>query len=252
MLQDAFTALRRLAPEMPDALQGGIRLTVQGLQIPPEINVALSVIICDPSIKDPDEGLRQLLSRHIAIREDQTAWVGVADGRYRMAVRESGRSFSGDVADSLRRVYRLLVLDFDKVPSEVEIQGNVQEFIIAARLAAEINLAQPHPEAAVDLSTDLFRWTEVPNAAYYRINFGYQSDTGEGSTYYGVAGLKVRSTVLSLAQADDPGVAHLRRSLMPGRTGMWYVEAFDAADHCIGRSLEHNRSFLVASGLDNK
>jgi len=64
--------------------------------------------------------------------QNQTAFVGVADGRYRVSIRYAGSNFHGDDSG---RLSNLLELILSKLPSEVEVKGNILEFTIPATTA---------------------------------------------------------------------------------------------------------------------
>jgi hypothetical protein len=246
-------AIRRLDPGAPPALGGGLRLKVEGVTIPQEVNFNFNVVVCDPEVKDPNAGLRWHLSRGVSLLLDQTAWVGVADGKYRLEISRSGASMSGDDPQA-KRVYRLLEFDLAGMPQEVEIRGQTVELPpIRARMMEEIKPLHPAEGASVDFNETLFRWTEVPGAAYYRVSFSLMTETEAATPLQkAIASVKTEGPVLLLAKVpeEDRGARSIRESLRAGRFGVWSVEAYDDKDRRIGTCLELNNSFLVVKGLE--
>jgi hypothetical protein len=184
------------------------------------------------------------------LKPDQTLRLGIADGRYSFSLRKSGWSTNNETA---QRFGQLLDLDAGKL-SEIEIQGQMKELPIHARLSEEIKLLEPAPGASVDLRKDFFRWTPVRGASHYLIQLGYHEDTPQHSTYYGIGGGKSPSTNLCLGSSvlPDWNLEQIRKRLIPGRTGTWSVEAFDASGRRIGTSLGNARPFFVAHGLEEQ
>jgi hypothetical protein len=132
VLRHLAHCLRRLDPAAPP-LRGGLRFRVTGLDIPPELTVQLAVTLWDPDLDDTGRGWETISGgRRIPailggapLQLDQTAWVGVADGRYRLAVRPSSKT--SQMNDTLGARGKLLFdrmeLDFSALPEIVEVRG---------------------------------------------------------------------------------------------------------------------------------
>jgi tetratricopeptide (TPR) repeat protein/predicted Ser/Thr protein kinase len=127
-------ALRRLDPALKDPLRGGLRFRIVGLDLPPDTAVLLAVSLWDPAADDPDR--RSLIVNgetvaapvgEVAVQLDQTAWVGVADGRYRLVVQTDsapgGSTFSDNYGARAKMVSERLILDCSGIPKEVEVRG---------------------------------------------------------------------------------------------------------------------------------
>ena len=251
-LRAVFGALRRVNPRTPDQLTGGIRFRVEGVKIPIKLRTSVDVTLWEPVTEDSKDGSdhppRFLQQRMVVLGVDQTAWVGVADGRYRLKVSAGMRSYSGAEAS---RVSPLLELGFKSLPTEVEIAGDTQEIVIPAWIMQEIRLLSPAEGASVDLQNDAFRWSEVADAAHYRVRFSkFDTDKQSGAPRQSGAGwARTKAPLLRLNVAQDRSIEIVKRSLIPGRTGAWTVSAFDSNDRQIGASMESARPFFVAVGL---
>jgi predicted Ser/Thr protein kinase/tetratricopeptide (TPR) repeat protein len=248
LLRNVFHAVQRLDPTTPEALRGGLRLRIEGVEIPADLSLSVEVILCDPALKSTAPELSSNHCRRVPFGPGRTAQVGVADGRYRLTVRKSGWAYPGEAA---RRVGTLLELDGDRLP-EVEVRGAYVDVVIPARLAEEIELLEPAKGAAVDLRRDFFRWSAVPGAKHYMVEFGYREDSVNTSTHYGLSSVKVSATSLCLGASPEKEVHQLRERLVAGRTGVWSVSAYDAAGRRVGAVVDGNRPFLVAHGLGEK
>ena len=102
MLRHVALALRRLDPTFKDPLRGGLRFRIAGLDLTPDIAVLMSVALWDPAIGEAGPGWAVINGQRVPspvpttegevpFQLDQTGWVGVADGRYRLVVyRNSG------------------------------------------------------------------------------------------------------------------------------------------------------------------
>ena len=115
--------LRRLDPAAKP-LRGGLRFRIIGLDLPPDLRVALQIILVDAATSNAGRVLSALGDAPVQL--DQTAWVGVADGRYRMEVHQStakgGRS-SESWGGRASRLTDHLELDFSALPTEIEVRG---------------------------------------------------------------------------------------------------------------------------------
>jgi predicted Ser/Thr protein kinase len=246
LLRDAFEAVRRLDPETPDALTGGIRFRIEGVQLPPGLVPKVRLELFDQSvtIKSSD----RLLPRLVPIQQ-QTGFAGVADGRYRVSIRYGG-SYSSDDSG---RIGSLLELDFGGLPKTVEISGNTLELVIPARLSEEITLVEPANNATIDLRTEFFRWSKIDDAAYYKVVIVKKENrVGEGRYYTSVGSpVQVRTNSMCLGTVPDSD-RNQADGLTPGTSAAWQVHAFDADGRRIGASVQADRTFLVGKGLRNE
>lgn len=244
LLRDVFAAERRVDPDAPDALRGGIRLRIAGVQLPADLLPQLRVELFDQALGAVDKS-DQSLPRVVPIK-DHSTWLGVADGRYRVAVRNYGaHSSTGDAS----RIASLLELDLSGLPQEAAIHGDALEYEIPARLLQEITLLEPPNNATIDLRTDFFRWSAIEGAAYYKIVLvKKESRVGKGEFYTGGASIQVHgnSACLGALPEADRGEAN---ELAPGAGAVWQVHAFDAQDRRMGVSVQSDRTFLVGEGL---
>jgi predicted Ser/Thr protein kinase len=244
LLRDVFAAARRLDPNAADVLQGGLRFRVEGVELPAELVPKLRVELHEQSLDTPT-GNDDKLPRHVPI-QDQVAFLGVANGRYRVAIRYAGASAYGDVAG---RMSGLLELDLSNLPSEVEIKGNTLEFAIPARIAAEIKLLEPSADNTVDLRSDLFRWSMTEGAEYYNLMI-IKMDLRVGDGNYYKSGEAIRVTSNSVCLSTLPETEQRKVGwLVSGETAVWNVQAFDAQGRRIGASVQSDRNFLVGRGL---
>ncbi len=250
LVKETAEALMRLESHTPSLLKGGIRLKVSGVRIPSNVQQTLQVFLWSP---DSERGDRRLYPAknsfslpEVPVGPDQTAWVGVVPGRYKLEISSAGRSLTGQ---ENREIYRRVILDFDKLPKEIEIGSEVVELTIPARLMDDITLKSPQAGEAVNLARDSFRWSSVPGAARYEVLFNWVTlDADGGTTMH--TGQRLSSTEPRL----DPHHFHsasdwFRKNLKVGQTATWSVEAYDANTRQIGRSTEDQRPFLVAGEL---
>jgi hypothetical protein len=247
LLRDAFDAVRRLDPDTPDALTGGLRFRIEGVQLPPGLVPKLRIDLFDQSVVTVKPSDRRL-PRLVPIPQ-HSGFVGVADGRYRFAIRYGGSYSSDDSA----RVGSLLELDLKGLPNTVEIRGNTLELLIPARLSEEITLMAPANNATIDLRTDFFRWSKIDAAAYYKVVIVKKENrVGEGR-YYTSSGSPVQVRTNSMCLGTVPETDRDQAdALSPGTSAAWQVHAFDADGRRIGTSVQADRTFLVGKGLRNE
>jgi tetratricopeptide (TPR) repeat protein len=119
-------SLRRLDATMKDPLRGGLRFRITGLDLPPDLVVQLSLTLWDP--KSADAGAVRATLGNVVVQLDQTAWVGVADGRYRLAAQGTSRGSRSSASYGARanRLYGRMELDFSALNAKqvVEVRGN--------------------------------------------------------------------------------------------------------------------------------
>jgi hypothetical protein len=169
------------------------------------------------------------------IQIDGTAWIGVADGKYRLYVWRAEWGAVGKIDSGTGAKH--VELDFRGLPAEVEIHGQTIELPIRSYVLEEIALLAPSENASVDLRTTTFRWSGIPNASYYRVRFGGKE-----------CEVKLQGTSIclsSLPLADRAGLSPFKR----GSRGGWGVTAYGAGDRMIGMSY-YRGSFTVAGELE--
>lgn len=244
LLRDAFAAHQRLDPDAPDRLRGGLRFRIEGVKLPARLTIKLRVELHDLSTAASDV-TKQPLPRIVPIN-NQTAFLGVADGRYRVSIRMAGTSSRGAAAS---RVSSLLALDFSDVLKEVEINGNTLDMVIRNSVAEEITLLEPASDETADLTTNIFRWSMIEGAEYYRLMIVKKdSRVGEGRYYTGGAAIRVTSNNICLSTLPETEQTKAAW-LTAGTTATWNVSAYDTQGHQIGASLDGDRTFLVGRGL---
>jgi serine/threonine protein kinase len=247
MLRLVQQSIRRLDPATPDTLRGGIRFKIVGVEISRTILSYLNVTLYDPSLSNPvyfptPNGVCPL-------QIDQTAWLGVADGKYSLVVRWSGV----DNPDPTERydgksIGAGIELDLDDVPREVEIAGDTKEITLHAYSLATIASLNPTDGESVDLRKDAFHWTSLPNAKTYQLEFSSVEPIPNGERSLRLLMTESASTSLSLTSLREADAKKLA-PLTSGRTGSWLVVAYDAKGRCIGRTIGDG-NFKVTHGLN--
>ncbi|MBI4605847.1 MAG: serine/threonine protein kinase [Planctomycetes bacterium] len=229
-------AIERLDPQASALLRGGLRFRITGLDLPPDLALNHSVTLSGVA----GDRAAQPLTGSAPVQLDQTSWVGVADGRYRLEVRRSGSgtNFSTSRGARANYIFPLLHLDDSSLPQEVEIGGQVVDLEIRARLLEEIDLLGPREGAEVDLESEIFRWTAVPGAAYYEMRLEEVEDRPGGGRYFHSV-LKARVEDTGFSPGNVPAAERAAwRALPAGRAAVWNVEAFDASGQSIGKAPE--------------
>lgn len=196
-----------------------------------------------PAIDDPNEGLPHNLPRLTPLRQDASISVRVLDGRYRVAAR--GRQSRWE--DAVDQLPRRIEVDVEGWPNVIEVRGNVVQLPpVVLRLAEVIELQSPAHGSVVDLSDTQFSWSTVPQAVRYQVQMMHTTEGPSPMTDFfltvRVPEPRFRLRDLTAAQQE---LAH--SNWIPGRTGGWRVDAYDAADRRVGRSLAENH-FLIARG----
>jgi predicted Ser/Thr protein kinase len=246
LLRDVFAAVRRLDPDVTDMLQGGLRFRIEGMQLPKGLSPKLRVELYDQTI-NTSAGRDRSLPRIVPI-QNQTAFVGVADGRYRVAIRNAGSTFHGEDSG---RLSSLLELDLSKLPKEVEVKGNTLEFAIPASTITEIMLLEPAVDDTVDLRSDVFRWSMAEGADFYRLVIvSKDSRVGDGNYFKGGAAIRVNSNNVCLGTLPE-SERNKAAWLTTGATATWSVQAYDEQGRPIGASVQNNRTFLVGRSIDD-
>jgi predicted Ser/Thr protein kinase/tetratricopeptide (TPR) repeat protein len=201
LLADIEAAIRRLDPGAPSALRGGLRFHVEGLDFPPEVAVWFIPRLIAPSVdpKFADIQSWKEYDRSVVLKGGRPEWVGVADGRYRLAIPDSSKRWESPGGSN----FSLLEVDYSGLPTEVEIRGATVDLPpLQARLVAEIKLLSPADGSPFDLSEGFFRWTPVPTAEkyYLSIGVGVTNETG-GTNHKSFGAYETKATTVCLGVA---------------------------------------------------
>jgi predicted Ser/Thr protein kinase len=262
LLADIDAAIHRLDPNAPEMMHGGLRFHVEGLEFPPEVAVSFSPRLIAPSV---DARFAEIPSSiwigsvnadRLSLKGGQPAWVGVADGRYRLTIPAPGKSFSysGPPDETTRRFHSLLEVDYSGLPVEVEVRGATIDLPpLRARLLEEIRLLGPPDRAPFDPNEGFFRWTPVPGVTKYVLQIAIVASNEEGGTTHKSFGdYQTEATTVCLGVAPDQYrvFSNLSREFRAGSIGEWTVVAVDAAGRRLGAVVGADRTFLVARGLE--
>lgn len=256
LLRHLARVIHRLDPTSPELLRGGVRFRVAGVDLSPDVGIKLSVSLWDPDGPDPDRGHRIVRGQEIPqflgeapVQVDQTAWVGVADGRYRLVVDSGSRSSQG--SGQAARQGSMLEFEFRDLPEMIEIRGQTVELpSIRAHLVEVLGGLEPADNAVVDPQRTVFQWDPFPLAESYRVTL-WRTEVRGGGTYFKDSHA-VTTPVPRLQLADLPGEeAHKLGLLQPGSTGAWSVEAFDGQNRWLARS-RAQQSFVISEGATPK
>jgi hypothetical protein len=181
----------------------------------------------------------------VPVQLDQAAWVGVADGHYRLVVHSGSRSSraSGQAA----RQFSTLHLDFSELPREVDIRGKTIDLPpIRATLVDELTVTGPTENAQIDPRKTVLQWDAFPLAATYKVTIWRTERTPGGGVYFKDS-YTASTTSANLALADVPLEEINKLGLgRPGGTGAWSVEALDTQGRWIARS-RAQRSFVISN-----
>jgi hypothetical protein len=169
----------------------------------------------------------------------------VLDGVYRLKV----AGHQGQWESSADRLGRMLQVDVDGWPKQIEIKGGlVQLPPVRLRLAQEIQLTAPESGSSVDLRKAELTWIPLPDADHYKLQLCYTAETPTPTQFYFLFPT-TKEPRLRFTELPEFERKQLQTNYLPGRTGGWRVEAYDAAGKRIGISLDEDR-FLIANGLD--
>lgn len=244
LVNDLCNDLARLAPEKHTQPAGGIEFALDGATLPADVVMGVQLILCDVDVDNPDENLTQRLPRITRLSPDGRAFVGVLDGRYRLA-------FAGTQArwtQESGRFMGLMQIDTDHWPTEVTIRGQRMQLPPAhIRLAEEVQLLLPKQGEILRLDDAEFRWQTVPQAEYYQVRFQYSIESPH-STSTVFAFIRTTEPQLRLDTLNAFDHRAIAENLVAGRTGGWSVTAFDAQKRRVGVTLRERR-FLVAEAL---
>lgn len=123
-LRHVVLALRRLDPEFQNPLRGGVRFRIVGIDLPPDITIELFVSFCNPE----DDAIRT--NGGMVFDLNQTAWIGVADGRYRLRMdgKGGGGVQSSEFGARAAFLSQHMELDYAALNGTiVEVRGNTVE-----------------------------------------------------------------------------------------------------------------------------
>lgn len=256
VLRHLGETIRRLDPEAPALLRGGLRMRVTGLDLPPELGLHIALSLWDPDVATNGRSTEIIDGRTVSsilgdfpVQLDQTAWVGVADGRYRIAMKPGSRSGTASryLGSRGSQLFRMLQLDFSEMPEEIEIRGGTINLpAIRAYLLEEIRSTRPADNAQIEFASAEFHWNEVPDTTRYEVSFQTSTINQGGGTYFTPL-LTVSifgSTALRVASLP-PADAKKLRTLVPGTTGVWDVRAYDAKGRLIAKTANQIK-FVVA------
>jgi hypothetical protein len=260
LLADIDSAIHRLDADAPAALRGGLRFHVKGLEFPPQVSVGFDTRLISPGVAMKDAEIRtgngHALDGRVELKGAQPAWIGVADGRYRLSIQFPGKSlyFSGKVEETTRRFYSLLEVDYSELPAEVEIRGTTIDLPpLRARLIEELKLLAPVDRAPFDLKEGFFRWTPVPGAAKYQLevmSVANNEQGGRSHQSFGSYETKTTSVCLGVAPEQFQLLSNLDGILRPGGFGEWTVAAVDAKGRRVGAVVGQPWTFVIARGLE--
>jgi hypothetical protein len=175
---------------------------------------------------------------------DQTAWVGVADGRYRLAATagQNPRPLGDSLAMRTSESSRLLEFDLGALPAEVEIAGQTIDLpAIRASVLKPIYAVEPEDSATVDFTTAVFRWSAIPMARHYEIVVRANVRSA-GGIFLKPFRIETKGDAPVLRADEIPAdVAAILRAQPPGSIGTWEIRAFDAEGTTIGKTPEQRR-----------
>jgi len=258
LLRHMEHTIRRLDPNRTNRLRGGLRFRIAGVDLPPDLGIKFLVSLWDATDQAPEYGTQWADGQKVGaalgsapVQLDQTAWVGVADGKYRLSVQRGsgGTRYSDHRGNRANRLSTLLDLDFSDLPKEVEIRGSTLDLPpIRARLLQDIALLEPQNGATINLQTERFRWSAVQGAKSYRVHSALRTTRGSGAYYSAICTANAESTSLSLLKIPDSDIDK-RDPLSPEQTITWSVHALDATDRCIAKSTESGRTFRIAGSV---
>jgi len=243
LVRDLVAQLVQHAPERFGGPPGGLTFSVVGTELAAGVGLHLDVVLCDPDLADPDQGLPSPLPRRVPLRQDRPVSIPMLDGTYRLTVR--GHHARWDRQHE--RFVRLLQVDVEGWPQEVTIEKrHVALPPVHLRLAEEIALVHPPAHAPVVLAEAELAWHPVAGADHYIVQLSYLGQ-GPSPTQTYFLSPRTTETRLRFASLPEAARAQLTRHFAVGRTGSWRVDAYDRQGRRVGTSLE-DRRLLVLGG----
>lgn len=249
LVKELVDTLHRLDPESTPLPKGRIEFEVVGIALPPTIQVELELRLCDPSIKDPHEGLPHNLPRLLPLHQNGPVSVTVLDGTYRLdKLRNLHMRWEDDDAASNGR---LLQVDVPDWPEELEVRGNVVRLSpVRLRMAEPIQQLAPASGATINLTDVELRWSSLPDAKFYRLHLSVRKETPQPSSAMFLA-LDVQAPSFRFVDIEKGYVHLVQKNLISGSVGEWRVDAYDSDGNRIGKSLSESR-FFVAEPLQER
>ncbi len=245
LLREAHDLLQRLDSTHSDALRGGIRFHLRGVDLPEEITVDLSLVLVEG---DPRRIPVTFQPHRTVPFQGQNAEVGVADGTYSLRLLGPGVSYH----PTQSRLGRLLQIDLDQAPQTVTVKGAFIDVVVPVRQLKEVKLLGPNAGAGYDPTSDFLRWAEVPGASYYRVKLTLQEEKADARALVSLPDVQVKVPRVCLGALDD-GLAEMRAAkLERGKILTWAVEAFDKTNHRIATSLETERPCLITRSMQSR
>lgn len=243
-LRMAAEAFRRITNDPNVVESTDLQLQIEGLQLPQDVVVKLTIDLQDASLDEPILADHQL--PRMAPVESQGAKLEVATGQYRLKI---GLATISVPADSDASLGRRLELDFTGLPTQIELTEKPCHLSIRGWLCEPITFVTPARNSTVNLQTDQFQWSRVENAAYYRVTLVEREEiVGEGLRYSGGTTYKVETSTVCLGTLSDEQQDQAKW-LQPGMTATIQVDAYNADGQRIGASSEGDFTFLVGKAL---
>ncbi len=252
LVHDMAAAVRRLDPEVPDPVRGGIRFRLKGVPIPEGVELRLQVDLIDPTAMPLPREKPLSPWNDARVAPNGTAGIGVADGTYALAVRQGWSSYSGEGESHFSS---LLDLDCTALPGQVEVKGQWIELTITARLRKEIHLLEPAVGEGFDAVGGRIRWEPVDGAARYDLDLSLVTPTDKPYLFTGWGQFTTSTTATELSLAPSGGLTvtePFRTNLTSGRILEIDVKAFDAGGRQIGMVVTTDAQHVVLRGLDGR
>lgn len=239
LLREADALARKLDPDGPKRLRGGLRFEIVGVAMPADAALDVQVKLTDVQTAEDPRFLPYWRAPFVGSKLE----VGVADGEYRLSLVGHGVTTSNNASD---RFVRFTAFDFDRVPKVVQVNGDFQTIRIPARSLRELELASPAAGAAVDPNADFLTWKAVEGAKFYRVAIAVQQDRAGSRSMEFLPHAETSVPRACLGAMNDKDAARRSAKLRAGATATWAVEAYDADGRVIAVSLETARPVLIA------
>jgi predicted Ser/Thr protein kinase len=243
LLRELLQSLSRLDPDVSEQVTGGVRLRFDHPEFLKGVHVSARLTLCDPTIKNPYQGLSRNLSTCVPMSVDAPSEVTVLPGKYRLALTSTSMKWNSTEPD-----VRLISIAAEQWPTTLEIHGEMIDLPpLSVRKLHEIRPTQPAHLSRIDLQSDSLAWSAVPGATHYDVNLAHFADIPHPTvTYFHT--IRVEGTSLTPSKLSPSDQKPLRTRWLNGHTAGFRVQALNAAGHCIGTSLE-DRRFLIATAL---
>jgi serine/threonine protein kinase len=242
LIRDVLDSVHRLDPSFPTDVTGGIRIHLKNAELLGRASVTIRPLLSDISIKNPNEGLHRHLSTNVPLNRDAASEIRVLPGHYRLSL--EGRSYSWNSSDVNPR---LLELDIDAWPQEIDIGDEWIDLTLSVRRLEEIKFTSPAAGAPIDLTKDAISWTAIPEAVKYDVQLVVYTDL-PNPMVTGFHGESTSEPLFRPSSVNSRDMNKLRNHWSIGSTIGLRIIAFDASGRQIAISLEE-RKFLVAFPL---